>query len=280
MYSRRRGTAPRRRESDRALRRRGSGHRLELGEQGVGGGGIEAGSLQQPGEVGPRVGRTAGGEQAEGVPGLRHGVPLDELLTQDRGEGPLGEAEGLAELTVDSGGVSDIGAPFSTVDRLLSIVAMSTGPCLYVFEEISDTADDRVVGAPDLPALLAGDGRRAAWGGFEDIGPSAGNVFPFVGPEGITVSEWRSSPTCGSRRWHRRSSSWSWRATSREAKPDGSAVAAGVPHRAGQVRSTGDARAAARVEERWAALTSPRGARGASKVAAAAPRRASARSSE
>lgn len=25
--------------------------------------------------------------------------------------------------------------------------------------------------------------------GFDDIGPSAGNVFPFVGPEGITVSE-------------------------------------------------------------------------------------------
>jgi DNA-binding MarR family transcriptional regulator len=25
--------------------------------------------------------------------------------------------------------------------------------------------------------------------GFEDIGPSAGNVFPFVGPDGITVSE-------------------------------------------------------------------------------------------
>jgi len=25
--------------------------------------------------------------------------------------------------------------------------------------------------------------------GFEDIGPSAGNVFPFVGPEGISVSE-------------------------------------------------------------------------------------------
>ena len=25
--------------------------------------------------------------------------------------------------------------------------------------------------------------------GFEDVGPSAGNVFPFVGPEGITVSE-------------------------------------------------------------------------------------------
>ncbi len=25
--------------------------------------------------------------------------------------------------------------------------------------------------------------------GFEDIGPSAGNVFPFVGPAGITVSE-------------------------------------------------------------------------------------------
>src|SRR6516165_4812447 len=25
--------------------------------------------------------------------------------------------------------------------------------------------------------------------GFEDIGPSAGHVFPFVGPEGITVSE-------------------------------------------------------------------------------------------
>ena len=26
--------------------------------------------------------------------------------------------------------------------------------------------------------------------GFEDIGPSAGNVFPFVGPEGISVSQW------------------------------------------------------------------------------------------
>jgi DNA-binding MarR family transcriptional regulator len=25
--------------------------------------------------------------------------------------------------------------------------------------------------------------------GYQDIGPSAGNVFPFVGPEGITVSE-------------------------------------------------------------------------------------------
>ena len=25
--------------------------------------------------------------------------------------------------------------------------------------------------------------------GFDDIGPSAGNVFPFVGPEGISVSE-------------------------------------------------------------------------------------------
>jgi DNA-binding MarR family transcriptional regulator len=25
--------------------------------------------------------------------------------------------------------------------------------------------------------------------GFDDIGPSAGNVFPFLGPEGITVSE-------------------------------------------------------------------------------------------
>jgi DNA-binding MarR family transcriptional regulator len=25
--------------------------------------------------------------------------------------------------------------------------------------------------------------------GFEDIAPSAGNVFPFVGPEGITVSQ-------------------------------------------------------------------------------------------
>ena len=25
--------------------------------------------------------------------------------------------------------------------------------------------------------------------GFDDIGPSAGNVFPFVGPDGITVSE-------------------------------------------------------------------------------------------
>ena len=40
--------------------------------------------------------------------------------------------------------------------------------------------------------------------GFDDIRPAAANVFPFVPPEGITVS---SSPTlraCASRRWRRR----------------------------------------------------------------------------
>ena len=102
--------------------------RLEPGDQGVGGVGIEAGPLQQPGEVGPRVGRTAGGEQAEGVPGLRHGVALGELLAQDRGEGALGEAEGLAELTVDSRGVGHRGLSFTTVDRLLSIIALRQEP--------------------------------------------------------------------------------------------------------------------------------------------------------
>ncbi len=76
----------------------------------MGGVGIEAGSLEQPGELGPGVARPAGGEQAERVPGLGHGVPQGEVLAQDGGEGALGEAEGLAELAVNSGGIGHRGS--------------------------------------------------------------------------------------------------------------------------------------------------------------------------
>jgi DNA-binding MarR family transcriptional regulator len=95
--------------------------------------------------------------------------------------------------------------------------------------------------------------------GFEDIAPSAGNVFPFVGPEGITVSEL---------------------ADLAHVRKQTMAQAVGQLERAGYVErrpNPNDRRsqlvfltergrsvppvthaAAARVEERWAALTSPK----------------------
>ena len=36
--------------------------------------------------------------------------------------------------------------------------------------------------------------------GFDDVRPTAGNVFPFVPPEGITVSALAERPGCASRR--------------------------------------------------------------------------------
>ena len=43
--------------------------------------------------------------------------------------------------------------------------------------------------------------------GFGDIGPAHANVFPFVPPEGITVSQLASSPTYASSQWPKRSTS-------------------------------------------------------------------------
>ena len=52
--------------------------------------------------------------------------------------------------------------------------------------------------AQDIDAAL----REA---GFGDIRPGAANVFPFVPPDGITVSRLPSWPGCASSRWPRRS---------------------------------------------------------------------------
>ena len=95
--------------------------------------------------------------------------------------------------------------------------------------------------------------------GFEDIGPSAGNVFPFVGPEGITVSELAELA-------HVRKQTMAQAVEQLELagyverKPnpnDRRSQLVFLTERGKSVPPVTHA-AAARVEERWAALTSPK----------------------
>jgi DNA-binding MarR family transcriptional regulator len=95
--------------------------------------------------------------------------------------------------------------------------------------------------------------------GFEDIGPSAGNVFPFVGPAGITVSELAELA-------HVRKQTMAQtieqleRTGYVERKPnpnDRRSQLVFLTERGKSVPPVTHA-AAARIEERWAALTSSR----------------------
>ena len=95
--------------------------------------------------------------------------------------------------------------------------------------------------------------------GFEDLAPSAGNVFPFVGPEGITVSELAELA-------HVRKQTMAQAveqlelACYVERKPnpnDRRSQLVFLTERGKSVPPVTHA-AAARVEERWAALTSPK----------------------
>ena len=80
-------------------------------------------------------------------------------------------------------------APFTRVDRYLSTLQLRQAP-VYMPSE-------RFPRRPMIGLLVRlvyqhySQAMDAALreAGFDDIGPSAGNVFPFVGPEGITVSE-------------------------------------------------------------------------------------------
>jgi DNA-binding MarR family transcriptional regulator len=95
--------------------------------------------------------------------------------------------------------------------------------------------------------------------GFDDIGPSAGNVFPFVGLEGITVSELADLA-------HVRKQTMAQAVEQLELagyverKPnpnDRRSQLVFLTERGQSVPPVTHA-AAARVEERWAALTSPK----------------------
>ena len=95
--------------------------------------------------------------------------------------------------------------------------------------------------------------------GFEDLAPSAGNVFPFVGPEGITVSELAELA-------HVRKQTMAQAVEQLELagyverKPnpnDRRSQLVFLTERGKSVPPVTHA-AAARVEERWAALTSPK----------------------
>jgi DNA-binding MarR family transcriptional regulator len=129
------------------------------------------------------------GEQAEGVPDLGHGPALGEMLSEDGRQGALGLAEGLAELTVHSGGAGHGGSVSLTVDRYLSMIQLR--------QEAVYMPAKRFPSRPMIGLLVRliyqqySQAMDAALheAGFDDIGPSAGNVFPFVGPDGITVSE-------------------------------------------------------------------------------------------
>jgi DNA-binding MarR family transcriptional regulator len=95
--------------------------------------------------------------------------------------------------------------------------------------------------------------------GFEDIGPSAGNVFPFVGPEGITVSELADLA-------HVRKQTMAQAVeqleqggyVERKPNPNDRRSQLVFLTKRGQTVPPVTHAAAARVEERWAALTSPK----------------------
>ena len=95
--------------------------------------------------------------------------------------------------------------------------------------------------------------------GLEDIGPSAGNVFPFVGPEGITVSELAELA-------HVRKQTMAQAVEQLELegyverKPNPKDRRSQLVFLTDQGKSVPPVThaAAARIEERWAALTSPK----------------------
>ena len=110
--------------------------------------------------------------------------------------------------------------------------------------------------------------------GFEGIGPSAGNVFPFVGPEGITVSELAEFA-------HVRKQTMAQAVeqlertgyVERSPNPnDRRSQLVFLTERGKSVPPVTHA-AAAQIEEGWATLTSPEGAAGPSRIAATTPRR-------
>ncbi len=95
--------------------------------------------------------------------------------------------------------------------------------------------------------------------GFEDIGPSAGNVFPFVGPEGITVSELADLAYVRKQTMAQAVEQLE-RTGYVERRPnpnDRRSQLVFLTERGQSVPPVTHA-AAARVEERWAALTSPK----------------------
>jgi DNA-binding MarR family transcriptional regulator len=95
--------------------------------------------------------------------------------------------------------------------------------------------------------------------GFEDIGPSAGNVFPFVRPEGITVSELAELA-------HVRKQTMAQTVeqlertgyVERRPNPDDRRSQLVFLTERGESVPPVTHAAAARIEERWAALTSPK----------------------
>ena len=95
--------------------------------------------------------------------------------------------------------------------------------------------------------------------GFDDIGPSAGNVFPFVGPAGITVSELAALA-------HVRKQTMAQAVeqlelagyVERRPNPDDRRSQLVLLTERGKSVPPVTHAAAARVEERWAALTSPK----------------------
>ena len=95
--------------------------------------------------------------------------------------------------------------------------------------------------------------------GFEDIGPSAGNVFPFVGPEGITVTELAElahvrKQTMGQAVEQLESAGY----VQRKPNPDDRRSQLVFLTDRGRTVPPVTHAAAARVEERWAELTSPK----------------------
>jgi DNA-binding MarR family transcriptional regulator len=181
------------------------------------------------------------------------------VFAQDGGERPFGEAECLAELAVDSGGIGHGGLRFATVDRYLSIIGVRQEP---VYMPSKSFPSRPMVGL--LVRLIYQHYSQAMdaalrEAGFDDIGPSAGNVFPFVGLEGITVSELADLA-------HVRKQTMAQAVEQLELagyverKPnpnDRRSQLVFLTDRGQSVPPITHA-AAARVEERWAALTSPK----------------------
>ena len=187
--------------------------------------------------------RPARGDQLQGVPGLGRGMALGEVPAQGGRQRPLGEGEGLSELAVGGGWCGHVGPRFTRIDRCLTTLTSRQAP-VYPMEPNFPARP--LIGlllrllyqhyAQDIDAAL----REA---GFGDIRPPHANVFPFVPPEGITVSELaelarvrKQTMAAGGRSTRAHGLR---RAPPEPARPP---LAAGLPHRARRSGPAGHAR--------------------------------------
>ena len=220
--------------------------------------------------AGPRVAISCRAYQVSGV-----GLALGEVPAQHGGQGALGEGQGLAELGEGVGWCGHVRLRSHRIDRCLTTVANRQVP-VYLME--ANFPARPLIGlllrllyqhySQDIDAAL----REA---GFGDIRPAHANVFPFVPPDGITVSELAELARVRKQTMAQAVDQLERMGyVERRPNPQRPPLAAGLPHRARRGGQAGHARDRRARRGALGAADEPGGARGAARLAAAPADRA------